>query len=424
MPPNTRGRYRTPVQSTPQSKPRQPRDPSKYQDYLARKQAEAQQRPLPQTRGRLRTKTKTTVRRGDTLGDVAGRLGVEEQDVTQLGVKKLAPGQVIDATSATARRQAVEDAARTRNFQAEQIQAKLDNLAPGAKGPRKALQDELARLTTPETAPAEPQPEYPEFGQLPYVSVGPKETYVSQFARAIQQARIDLGIIGVDVPEKQYFAGTSPTEIEEAQRARDMARRDQEMQQFFSEYSTEPAQQAAQRGYTDMIARGNLEEMQAFQRGGRIVEDANGNEFFISDDPTSRTQRGIDADGARLSLQAIKYAMETESWDSLPTMITAGMARHMVGTPNGMSFEEMSALGYSMDAYGNWVHEVPDFEVPYNPGYGDYTGGYGGGYGGGGYEPNKNTYAGGRAQSISGQMARNDAKRAQNAGLGGASWRI
>jgi hypothetical protein len=397
----------------------------------------------------------TTVVQGDTLPDVADRLGVDEKTVTDTGVLDLKPGQVIDVASNKKRRDAIEAAARTQNQQVgsidtqiADIQSSLDNLAPGARGPQKTqLEETLAQLqldkqTLLGQTPTSQMPSATDY-QSPFNQplTEPLETPVSQFHRFINRLRQDIGII-VDEPEPVHYTGMSPEDVEAAEFQRMEQFRDEQTARFFEAFGEENVQPVTQatgeaqspeqvQEYLDLIERGNAADVFAAQQEGYWLTDATGKRIFVSqnwgeyykDEPIpGMPQRVVDAMGAKFNSQAMQYAIETEDWNLLPTSISAGAAQHIVGTPYGYSFEEMSLLGYNQDEFGNWVHEVVDTDVQFSPGFGG--GGYGGYGGGGGYEPNKNTYAGGRAETLSGKHAGRQQAQRGAGGLGATNWRI
>lgn len=433
MPPNN---YREAIRRNQRKSSPRPTPKSgfseRYKEFLQRKKsnAAAAARYQGQASGTAPVKSKTTVKRGDDVHSVAERLGVTPKAITDRGIRKIAPGQVISVN--TQRRQAEEQLARMGQDRVdearlvqEEAQKILDSGISGPRAPGQRLDAqrriaEAQKIIDGELSGEQPyqQPRLEPSGRV----TEPVETPISQFIRAIQRGRQQLGIQGVEEPAPQFMAGTSPGEIQQQDELIRFQNITQLQQARFPGATNVPSQaQQTPGAFRDMIERGNFDDAFAAQMGGNWVTDAKGKRVFVSN--VGASQRSLDVRAATLNSEAIDYAIKTEDWSLLPTFISAGSAQHM----GILSPEEMSMLGYSQDQYGNWVHEVPDTDVPYNPGYGDYRGGYGGygGYGsGGGFTPNKNTYAGGRAEQLSGQFMRGNAERAQAGGLGGSLWRI
>lgn len=400
-----------------------------------------------------KAKKKYVARRNESIIELAKRAGVAPKDITSQGVKKLVPGMSVDVSKAQARREQAENIARMRQDELEkareiQAQGKPEGRlqGPGAKERWEGQQayeqairterDVLAGKPIAGVPTQEPEPFLPQRDSV-YRMDQPAmdETITSKVVRGVQEWRQDIGILGVDVPDKQYYEGMSPDEI----RREKLMARGRAMNEYYglpAEAEIPPASPEQAQEYKDLIERGNFDDVFAATVGGTWVTDATGKKIFISNSGTGVSQRVIDAQGAKLSAQSIAYALERQDWSLLPTSISAGAAQHMVGTPYGLTPEEMSLLGYSQDEWGNWVHEVmeePTGTTGYSSGYsgyGDY-GGYGG-YGGytpysytpTEYEPNKNTYAGGRAQQLSGRFAKREGERANAAGMGAVNWRI
>lgn len=426
-------------------------DTSKYQDYLRRKSVEqrATQIPVqppkpPKARHPDRQKNIITAKQGDTLPDLAASAGVTEKDITDTGVLEVKPGMVIDVTTATARRKAEEDAARYLQSQLDAQQtiitegqktvaqytdrgqkgtpARTDALAAIA-----AAEAEVERLTA---GPAEP--EYPEYGGPSRGDFGPSEPVtkpISDFWRWLnvghlsEEEQIEKGFTD------QYMAGYSPEEIAQGDFDFFEAQRDYETGQFIDQFGGGKPLSGVPETMTGAQRAAALEEGIGTAYGeaprGQAFETPNGGKFFASIDKESWTQETADALSATKKYDQLINAVNDGDWEMMPDFISNAQSQHIFGPNSDITYEDMSALGYSLDDYGNWVHEDVDTEVAFNPGYGDYYGGYGGyGGGGGGYEPNKNTYAGGRAEQTSGAFAKRAAERAQAGSLGSSNWRI
>lgn len=473
----TRGRYRTPYQAqSPASTRTSPptRTPGLYEDFLRRqreakqaayadyvakqqawyKQQDAQRkaymarmRKESQPQSRFNRRVVGTVKRGETIDDVAGRLGVKPKDITDTGVQSLAAGQVIDVSAAASRRDAEAYMQNVRNQYVAQQQAIVDEYqakmakfsaagprAKGAGGARSVWEEQIRRAQAnidrvhsggPLTERASAQ----RIQERPLTEAA--ETPFSQLLR--------WG--ATDPMEPQYFPGQSPADVRRAQTPAPTMPADNWSQRLDAAGLTgedvEPVSRGAltDESMQDMFQRDNYSEVAASMLGGRWITDGNGKRIFIPKDWSTyyasgsdipgMPQRVIDAMGGKWSQMAINYALETGNPDLLPKSIAAGAARLIVGSPYGYTPEQMAELGYIMDDYGNWLLTEPDYEIPFSPGYGDYAGGgYGGGGGGGGWEPNKNTYAGGRSSQLTGSVAQREATRAQVDSMGYVNWRI
>lgn len=431
------------------------------QDYYAPKKP---QRQPQKTRGRYRTPTSknvVTVQQGDTLPSLAEKAGVDEKDITGLGVKQPIPGQVLDLTSATKQKEVAANYAKFKQIEAiDQQLYELDQqgrptgrgLRGAGAGPvvdwekrRAELQAQRDALTagftqidgtpTPQAGPAAK-------------GAGTGSQLYGEGGRPILQETTLSKILnwGAVNPDRRYSEGFSPADEaawQERQQFRSMQERWQALHPEAGQDISPTAQPYAQ-SISPSFTGGQPAEGQPFSapsemamEGGRYVKDGRGNYVWIGDPGTPPTdfQRVVDSQAASLSMRAIDYAIANELWDRLPTSISPGASAMMIGhtillggDPNQkitLDLETLSMLGYSMNDAGALIHEEVDTDIPFSAGYGDYTGGYGGGGGGGGgYEEKTRYYTGGNVGETSGKFARGGSQRYQHLGVGTANWRI
>lgn len=389
---------------------------------------------------------------------MATATGVSEKDITDTGVKAVTGGMVIDVTKATARRNAEEERVRYVGAQIDTQRALIDSISsrydagiggkPGVRltDAQRSQMDaqvnqaeaRIAQLQGGE-APAGPQQQGQSFlqagtplGARGYEGPeGPQETLYSQIMRMWEG--LDPAA-NPEIRDPVYQSGFSPEEIEQRKFDNYEAKRDADTAAFFEQFPP-PAQFSdvfgpgiglpAQVGVGDRPGLdGTGVRFMGEGEEGQYFSTPNGGDHFANIDKESWSQETADALSATKKFDQLVNAVANEEWDMLPDFISNAQAQHIFGPNSPITYEDMSAFGYSMDDFGNWVHEEVDEQVQFNPGYGDYAGGYGGGGGGGGYEPDKNTYAGGRSEQQSGAFAKRQADRAQAGGLGAVNWRI
>lgn len=429
------------------------------QGYYARQTKE--QKP----RNRLNQRTVVTVQQGDTLPSLAEKAGVTEKDITDLGVKQVIPGQVLNLTSAFSQRDAE---AHLENYKNQYIanqeaiiaeyQSKLKgygtSVGPGAKGAGGArriaeqkiaeAQAEIARVTSGAPAPGQ----FANVNAQPTAPQGPasrgagaRQGLYDEYGRPLLQETPGSRILnwGKANPEPTYYQGFSPadqTAWQEQQRFKTLQDRwNADHPQAAQDINPVVAPYAMSGGPS--ADNPELRHTSAAMMGGKYIKDGRGNYVWLGNPGTPPTdfQRVMDSQAASLSLRAIDYAITNELWDRLPTSISPGAAQMLIGhtillggDPNQritLDLETLSMLGYSLDDNGALIHEELDEDVQFTAGYGDYTGGYGGGGGGGGsYEEKIRYYTGGNVGETSGRFARGGSQQYQHLGVGTANWRI